>query len=350
MAVHPVLAGKERIDRCGQTVLAILTGYATTFRTTGSLCCNRALSHHGFCADIHQHATEQRLSPHRHSTQACLPRLHCPAHGRIRRPTSVPHCCIPPGSILQDDDVDALRKLATHQKTALVVVGATTTQHPNLPVLTHQAFLSRLGGPVSALLPLEPTYPGHLAALGRNALPVGLTGASDNLFEEYVHAGLQFLFHERVHRYGQERRFEALPDGLVPGKHAPLMLYDAKAAGDGYDVTSTTIRQFSDYVNNFHERYEHYTGRLYCFLAVSGEFRSPATLQGRADELYATCHVPLRFITANELGAVVRLFAERPAFREVIDWKKIFAKHLITAADVTKYLEARRKDGVIAVP
>jgi hypothetical protein len=249
--------------------------------------------------------------------------------------------CTPPSGTLQDSDVDSLRKLAAYQKTALVIVGATTKPHPELPVLTHQTFLSRLGGPVSALLPLESTYAEHLVALGRNTLPSGLTGAADSLFEEYVHAGLQFLFHERVHRYGQERLFEALPDGLVPGKRAPLMLYDAKAARYGYDVTATTIRQFADYVNDFHPRYENYTG--------SGEFQSPGTLQARSDELYATCNVPLRFITASELGAVIQLFAERPAFREAIDWKQIFAKHLITAADVTKHVEARRKDGIIAV-
>lgn len=257
--------------------------------------------------------------------------------------------CTPPGGTLQDDDVDALQKLAAYQQAALVIVGTTTTPHSEVQVLTHQAFLSRLGGPVSALLPLEPTYAEQLAALGRNTLPSGLTGPADALFEEYVHAGLQFLFHERVHRYGEERRFEALPDGLVLGRRAPLMLYDAKAAGNGYDVTTTTIRQFADYVHQFHERYEHYTGRLYCFLAVSGEFQSPGTLQNRADELYATCCVPLRFITADELGGVIRLFADRPAFREAIDWRTIFAKHLITAADVTRHLEARLKDGIIAV-
>jgi hypothetical protein len=257
--------------------------------------------------------------------------------------------CTPLGSVLHGGDVDALRKLAAYKKTALVIVGATAKLHPELAVLSHQTFLGRLGGPVSALLPLETVYPERLAALGRNTLPSGLSGAADTLFEEYVHAGLQFLFHERVHRYGQERSFEALPDGLVAGKRAPLMLYDAKAAVDGYDVTATTIRQFADYVNNFHDRYEHYIGRLYCFLAVSGEFQGPATLQGRADELYATCNVPLRFITANELGAIVQLFAERPAFRHVIDWKKILAKTSVTAADVTKHLEARRKDGIVAI-
>jgi hypothetical protein len=255
--------------------------------------------------------------------------------------------CIAPTSYLHDGDVEALQKLARLQNAALVVVGTTAAPHPNLTVLSQSEFLDRLGGPVTALLPLEPEYANQLQTLGHNQLPSGLSGKSDDLFEEYVHAGLQFLFQERVLRYGQERRFEAVPDGYVPGRRAPLMLYDAKAAKDGYDVSTTTVRQFADYVTQFHQRYETYTGRLYCFLAISGHFQAETTLHQRDNELYASCGVPLRFITAGDLSRIVTIFAEHPTYRGAIDWKTVFATTMITAETVNQHLNARLRDRII---
>ena len=255
--------------------------------------------------------------------------------------------CCDIGITLSGGDVRSLQKQAKHEGTALVVVGAVESRDSSLPVMTLDDFLGRLGGPVSALLPLEPAYPDQLRILGHNALPAGLVGKPDDLFEKYVHAGLQFVLQDRVVRYGQAHLFEAVPDGLSVGRRSPLMLYDAKAAADGYEITRDTIRQFSDYVRCFHERYEAYTGRVFCFLVVSGDFHAAETLEARSNQLYADCQVPLRFLPAAEMASIVSLLANRPTYRQSLDWKAVFSNTIVRVTAVQKHLEASCRDGVI---
>jgi len=255
--------------------------------------------------------------------------------------------CVALDRALPEEDVVVLQKLADHHKAALVVIGTVATARRDLGVMTVEELLGRLGGPVSALLPLELGYPKALAILGHNSLPPGVAGKPDTLFEEYVHAGLQFILQDRVVRYGQERLFEAVPDGLVAGSRSPLMIYDAKASKDGYDVTANSIRQFADYVRTFHRRYESFTGKLYAFLLVSGHFETKGTLEDRSAQLFADCEVPLRTLASEEMSKIVALFAERPTYRLAIDWRAIFSKTIITAASVEANLEARGRDRVI---
>jgi hypothetical protein len=253
----------------------------------------------------------------------------------------------PEGLALTDSDADALVKVGRFERAAVVLLGEVERERRDIATLRIGKFLARLGGPVTALLPLDSAYPEHLQILGHNTLPDGLTGEADDRFEEYVHAGLQFLLHERVIRYGQERLFEIVPDGFVFGRSAPLMLYDAKAATNGYDVSRQSLRQFADYVRRFHAQYEQYTGRLHCFILVSGHFNSDETLQERSNQLYAECNVPLCFLTACEMAEIVKLMADRPSFRQAIDWRAIFANHLVLASAVGEQLAARLRDGVI---
>jgi hypothetical protein len=250
--------------------------------------------------------------------------------------------------MISQDDLAALERAAQYERSALVVVGAATASDPVVPILSVHEFLGRLGGPVPALIPLEREYPERLRVLGHNALPSGLAGKADTIFEQYVHAGLQFILQDRVLRYGQDRLFEALPDGLVAGHRSPLMLYDAKAAKYGYDVTVNSIRQFADYVRKFHSRYETFTGRLYAFLLISGDFAAEGTLEERSAQLFSECGVPLRTVTSEEMSKIVALFAERPSYRQAVDWKNVFSKTVITEAVVEENLKARIQDGVIA--
>ena len=255
--------------------------------------------------------------------------------------------CLEDDHLLAVGDVAALEKKATRERSALVIVGALATYRSDLVAITRNEFFGRLGGPISALLPLESEYSTQLAILGHNDLPEGMTGKADIRFEEYVHAGLQFMLQDRVVRYGQERLFEAVPDGLVTGRRSLLMLYDAKAAGDGYKVTLDSIRQFADYVNKFHSQYETYTGRLFCFLVISGDFQAEGTLEERAAQLYAECAIQARFMKASEMGKIVALMADNPTYRQTIDWKAVFSKTLITFDAVQDNLKARIRDKVI---
>lgn len=249
---------------------------------------------------------------------------------------------------LSRTDIAGLRRTATYRSASLVVIGEPPeTDSDDLPVISTGEFLRKLGGAISSYLPLEPSYAEQLTTLGLNKLPLGLKGEPDDLFEEYVHIGLQFLLQKRVVRYGQDRRFETLPDGVVLGGKSLVLLYDCKAAKEGYEISRNSIRQFGDYVQSFHRRYEAYIGRVHAFLVISGYFQSPSTFDERSRDLQAECQVPLVFLTAEELGKIIQILVKQPTYRQSLEWKRIFAGGEVCAADVKKNLQARIKDGVI---
>jgi hypothetical protein len=247
-------------------------------------------------------------------------------------------------------DLEVLKKLSAKESSALVVVSKNQSSSEDSTVmLTRAKLFSLVGGIVSSVLPLEPEYGDQLRILAKNEQPKDLSGPPDDLFEAYVHAGFQFLLRGRVLRYGQERRFEAVPDGLVLGKGGLLILYDAKAAADYYEITKTTIRQFADYVKQFHSRYEQYVGRVHAFAVVSYAFQDQGVLADRSNELYAECGIPLVCITADSMAHMVSLFADRPIFREIVDWKNIFAAPVLKFSKVKQAVDARKRDKVIEV-
>lgn len=251
------------------------------------------------------------------------------------------------GEKFSPTDYKALQRSATYHTEYLVLVGSINeAEVSGIPVISPETFFQRLGGTVSSYLPLEDFYPEHLEILGRNKLPAGVTGKADDLFEEYVYVGLQFLLQHRVIRYGQERLFEKLPDGIAFGGSV-LLLYDCKAAHKGYEISSNSMRQFADYVNAFHRRYQNYVGRVNSFLVISGFFQHPDSLEDRSRELLAECGVPLSFLSAKEMGEIIKLFVERPVYRQSIDWKRVFSGGIIQTARVIDDLRERRKDGVI---
>ena len=245
-------------------------------------------------------------------------------------------------------DTDWLVRDAARLGAALVLVGDVDQTLTDTAVLTYAQLVDRLGGPMFSVLPLAPEYPARLAVLGDNRLPMGLRGTPDDLFEHYVHAGLQFLFRSRVIRYGQERRGEPVPDGVAIGPSAPLARYDAKAAKGGYAMSMEAVRQFSDYVLDFHKKYESHVGRVDFFLVVSGSFADDEEqLAARARTVQAKCGVPLAFLTAETFGGLVRLLVREPVYRPTLDWGLIFARPVVRLSDAQEQLRSRAKDGVL---
>lgn len=246
-----------------------------------------------------------------------------------------------------DADVAVLQKDAEHHQAALILVGEVNTPPEGVSVLSVDQFFDRLGGQILSILPFEPEFRARLAVLGHNAVPDDLKGRADDLFEQYVHAGLQYLFSGRVIRYGQDRRFEAVPDGVVISGDGPMILYDAKASKDGYDTSSAAIRQFSDYVLEYRARWERTFGELTGFLVISGSFADGREgLADRCSQHYAKCRVPLAFLDTANLGEIVGLLTSRPLFRRALDWNYLFTRVGINAAEVEAQLLARERDAV----
>lgn len=249
---------------------------------------------------------------------------------------------------LNHADVASLIQEAGAKGEYLVIVGDTNCDSEGTPVLSFDQFFDRLGGAVFSLLPLDPCFGERLLELGGNVVPQGLKGTADKLFEDYVHSGLQFIFRSRVIQYGQDRRGDPVTDGVIMLQSAPLLLYDAKAAKGGYDVSMESVRQFADYVNEFHKSYERTVGRLTAFLVVSGSFDADEDKLGdRSAMMKGKCGVPLCFLDADTFTKIIDLMVKQPLYRQTIDWPLVFSRTSVRYKDVEISLKARLKDAVL---
>lgn len=247
--------------------------------------------------------------------------------------------------------VKSAQQWANRKHTTLILVSDVGGFPPPADVthLTSHEYFTKLGGRSPSYCVLQPDFSGVLTTSGKNDLPSSYTGKPDTIFENYVHAGLQFLLPARVIQYGQERNFKALPDGIALGDHAFNLIYDAKAAKNGYEVTSTTIRQFKDYVEDFNRHYSHARGRVSSFLVVSGSFKGgDRAMKNRQEELLSECGVGLCFLTAQDLADIVALLIAAAAYRQTIPWKRLLAKPQLTKSVVESSLKERQKDGILS--
>jgi hypothetical protein len=248
---------------------------------------------------------------------------------------------------ISDGDCAALAKVAETHKAALVLTGSVSKPPKDAVVVSREALLKKFGGAIPSLLALEPHYAAQLVVLAKNTVPPGLEGKADDLFELYVHSGLQFLLRGRVIRYGQERLFEVVPDGVILANSSPLMLYDCKAAKSGYEISRDSIRQFSDYVNSFRNRWGAYLPTpLHAFLVISSEFQDKKVLQNRSNELYSECQVPLVCMTAECLKICVEEFTSKPHLRPAMDWRKVFVPPSVDISVIRQQIEARMRDEI----
>lgn len=243
------------------------------------------------------------------------------------------------------NQVNAARISANHRNSRLVVISSISSDE--IDSIEWDRFINIFGGPVLSSGVLEPEFKSHLSTLGRNILPKALTGKADDVFEIYVRNALEFLFDCRVVRYGQNRRFEARPDGIVIQGKGFNALYDTKAYAEGYKVTKDTIRQFKSYAEEFRRRYSQYF-EINTFIVISGFFPDrQRELEERSREMQAEAMVPLSFLTADTLGEIIELLSNSPLARRSIDWRRVFANPVITKALIEKELEILTKDKII---
>ncbi len=246
---------------------------------------------------------------------------------------------------IEESHLEEFRNLANRESASLIIIGETEDRIPE-PVYTFDRFISRFGGPVSSLVPLRTTFEDEITALGQNELPRGLSGYPNELFEEYVGAALQFMTGRLIIRYGKDRRFESVPDGIAISCRK-YVLYDTKASKAGFKFEQETLRQFADYVEDFNKRYGTAHGTPYSFVCFSGLFRdSIESLHRRSQELYAKCSVPLACFDSRTVASICRLLSKIPKIRQAIDWERIFASPIVQLTDVQTATDAAERDGL----
>jgi hypothetical protein len=244
------------------------------------------------------------------------------------------------------EQIQAAEIAANHNKAELVIIGP--TQVHDKPSVVWNRFVNLFGGPVYSYSPLEPEFGDCLRQLSLNTLPAGLEGKPDDLFELYVHKALEFIFGCKVNRYGQERLFEARPDGIIIQDRTFSALYDAKAYSNGYEVTLDSIRQFNSYVAEFRNRYSQYFD-LNAFIVISGSFpHTDKTLEDRSRQFLSEASIPLVFLTAESVVQITDLLSNFPSARRSINWRKIFVNSIVDPSLVDAELQLINKDKIIS--
>jgi hypothetical protein len=209
-------------------------------------------------------------------------------------------------------------------------------------------FYNILGGEIRTDRILLPNLRYVMAELGHNRLPTSFSGKPDDLLELYCEECLEFLLECPVRRYGQERRFEPLPDGLALGRNRFNLYFDAKAYGQEFHPTADDIRRFASYVRDFNLRYGSYVGPISLFLVISGSFSSDKNaIVDKISEFQAECATPMALVRASDLADLVADCAKSVQSRGAINWRRVFAAQLFDGKKFREELRRIRKDAIV---
>lgn len=215
----------------------------------------------------------------------------------------------------------------------------------NFTCFSHKKFFDFFGGIINTGLMLIPNLSDILHELGHNILPADLSGQPEHLHELYVSECFQFLLESPTRRYGSDRLFEKLPDGLIFCRNKFMILFDTKSYNDGFEIKSDDINRFAFYVSDFNSRYADYFGSIFSFVIVSGHFNdSEKSISNRSSELYQRCNCKLSCINSKELGNMVQLLRSSFEFRNSINWKNIFSNLTIETKFVQQEISRIQKD------
>ena len=243
------------------------------------------------------------------------------------------------------NEIIAAEIAAKHNEYELVIISPSEIK--DRASIEWTRFLNVFGGPIFSYSPLDKEFADHLMKLGLHNVPDGLEGKADDLFELYIHRAFEFIFGCRVNRYGQERLFEACPDGAILKDKSFTALYDTKSYSNGYEVDLDSIRQFGSYVTDFQQRYGSIFD-LHAFLVIAGEFSSSSdSLENRSRHFLSEARVPLVFLTAKTVVEMIQLLSEFPAARRAINWRKIFVHSLVTPTLLKQEIETVTRDNIV---
>lgn len=208
-------------------------------------------------------------------------------------------------------------------------------------------FLDKLGTSMDTGLVLNPNLPVIMDQLGHNKTPDAIEGRADSLLEYYSKECLQYLLNAPGRRYGIDRSFESVPDGIVLNYNDIAILFDSKAYKSGYFFNSGDMHKFEGYVNSFKRKYGSISNVVNSFVVISGDFTdSNASLQSRSNDLLSKCQTPICTVKAKDLGAIVKKVLKNNQYRNSIDWKRLLTNIELKPNDVEKELKRIEKDKI----
>jgi hypothetical protein len=175
-----------------------------------------------------------------------------------------------------------------------------------------------------------------LRPLSRNRVPPALrwTGRpAHELFERYFFLTMTTTFRAGGTSWGTKKRGKPIPDGVLDlPQVGTSLLYDCKAAHNGYEMTYRDLTGFADYLHHPPEGgWSTQEGIVPYFLVISSQIQGgtrEASFQGRQKALNQK--VPgakLIWMRAPDLvrfGLAIEAAEVTPADREGISWVTLF--------------------------
>jgi hypothetical protein len=162
-----------------------------------------------------------------------------------------------------------------------------------------------------------------------------------------VSDGLEFALGRRVRRLGGRRRGERVGDSIARTPDDQLLLIDAKASQEPFDVGTDTLRSLQEYTQRQLRRQ---TGDLdlNATLLVANEFRQDeARLTAIGNDFLGAARIPLAFLRTASLVTMVDSLRENLSLRNKIRWQQLFCRvGMISAAHFLAELAAARREHV----
>ena len=246
-----------------------------------------------------------------------------------------------------EHDIESL-DITSKELTSTPVIISNDLRSNSCKCYTVKSFEKLIGGIVNTGLILIPDICSIMDTLGHNNLPKGLEGEPDELLEIYVKECFQYMFYSPGRRFGSDRLFESLPDGVIIGKSQLIIQFDTKAYKDGFSFSADDIERFSKYIQEFNDKYSAFLGRIYKFIVVSGHFNdSEESIENRSLKLYEKCNTNLSVITADNLGKIIKFIHNNFEYRASINWKNILNSTFIIPKLFSSEIKKIKKDNII---
>lgn len=220
---------------------------------------------------------------------------------------------------LTNDEVEDIQRSAEAQSRTLAIVA----QSPGDHWIAWDDFTEALGGAVPSWQALGPTYISDLLIASKNELPAGTAGEAWLVFEDLVAYGLEFVFGRRVRRLGGRRRGRTVSDMQAQLPEEIVLVVDAKAAREGFDVTWPSLRALVEYVERQRTRQHGHLEVFGALVVSSGFAQKDERLAELSRQFFGEARVPVSFLDVELLSRIVTVLRERPDMRNAIRWTSI---------------------------
>lgn len=219
-------------------------------------------------------------------------------------------------------EIEALQHEAMNENRIVVPIA----RLPGANCLGWEDFLEALGGAIPSLRPFEPSYADVLITSSKNEDVPGINAQAWSIFEQAVADGLEFIFGLRVRRLGGIRRGRRVSDILAETPDQRILVVDAKASKNAYEVSTSTERQLTDYVKQA-MTFQRGASPVGAAVVVAREFtQDEARLNDVAKEFLADTQVPLSFLPVELLLKMIAALRDNSEIRGAVRWKRIFCQ------------------------